>query len=331
MNNINKIAIPAGGDSSEEVVSVKSAAQIAKVLDRTKYEPYIINIKGSDWHYIAESGEKIQVDKNDFSVTVSGEKIVFDCVVIAIHGTPGENGVLQAYFDLINMPYIGCNHITSAVTFDKYITKAYLKDMDINMAKAILVRKNQQYDIDEIISKVGLPCVVKPNNGGSSFGVTIVKQKEGMENALINSFKEDWEVLIEEFIKGTEVTCGIAKTSEQTIALPPTEIVPKNEFFDYEAKYLGASEEITPARLSDDKIKLIQDTTSRVYDIFNCKGIVRVDYILKEDKLYFIEINTIPGMSEASIVPQEADVHGIGMAKLFDLVIEELLKSKVKS
>lgn len=320
------IAIVAGGDSSEYVVSVKSAAAVAEVL-KNKYNTRIVIIKGADWYWEDARGMAHRIDKNDFSLVVGDEKLRFDAAFIAIHGTPGENGLLQGYFDMIGMPYTSCNAFCSALTFSKQACKAFLAQSGIDMANAVLIRKGQKYDLKKIIAATGLPCFVKPDDSGSSFGVTKVKEFEKLEPAIEVAFKESRTILIESEMKGREVACGIVKTSGREIVFPVTEIVSKNEFFDFEAKYTpGMSEEITPAQLPEKVTQTIQTLTSRIYDHLGCKGIVRVDFIIVGDKPHFLEVNSVPGMTAESILPQQATAYGISHEELYSLVIEDLFK-----
>lgn len=325
-----KIAIVAGGDSSEYEISVESAAQLIEVLDKTRYEGYVVSVRNKVWEVQNINGENIPVDRNDFSFISGGEKNIFDCALIAIHGTPGEDGRLQSYFDLLGIPYTSSGMRTSALTFNKYTCKAYLNNFAIHTAKAILVRKGTKIDTEKIVDELGLPCFVKPNNGGSSFGVTKVKSSKEIEKALEDAFREDDEIIIEEFIKGTEITCGLLKTNDEEIILPLTEIVSKTEFFDYEAKYKGLSDEITPARVSKEVERLTRNTSSLIYDALDCKGIVRIDYILSNGKLFFLEVNTVPGMSKNSIVPQQVRAAGLDLGALFTKVIEEAIRENKK-
>lgn len=320
------IAVVYGGDSSEVVISMKSAKMVMQSIDFMKYNVYGVLIKGSEWTVKLDDETIINIDKNDFSFTMNEQKVAFDCAAIIIHGSPGENGLLQSYFDLINMPYTTCNAFVSALTFDKYACKAYLRDLNISMAKEILVRKEQKIKHNEIIDKLGLPVFVKPNAAGSSFGVTKVKSADELEKALQEALIEDDEVLIEEFIQGTELSHGIMRTKGKDIMLPVTEIVSKNDFFDFEAKYTsGMSDEITPARIDDETTKRVQSLSSKIYNWLNCNGIVRVDYILRDGELYFLEINTVPGMSEASIVPKQIQFAGLSFTEVMSILIEDSL------
>jgi D-alanine-D-alanine ligase len=322
------IAIAAGGDSSEFEVSVKSAIEVSNILS-AKYFTYIIMIKGSDWYWEDTKGRYFNVDKNDFTVKTDEMKVRFDAVFIAIHGTPGENGYLQGYFEMLRIPYTSCDAFCSALTFNKQACKLFLKDYKIPMAKARFVREGDEVDLDEMISQIGLPCFVKPNDSGSSFGVTKVKKREELEKAFETAFKESDEVLIESFMDGREVACGVVKTKSKAIILPVTEIISKNEFFDYEAKYTpGRSLEVTPADLPQKITDNIQKLSSEVYDILGCKGIVRVDFIIVNNKPYFLEINTVPGMTRESLVPQQAKAAGINLEDLYSMIVESVMAGR---
>lgn len=321
------IAIVAGGDSSEYVISIGSAEMIATWLDQSKYNIYTIIVRGGEWILKSDNVCDLIVNKDDFSFTYNNQKTKFDCALIIIHGTPGENGLLQGYFDTLKIPYTTPSTLASALTFNKIFSKNYLKAFNINQAKFVTLKKGNIIDADQIISETGLPCFVKPNCGGSSFGISKVKEKQELAKALEIAFKEDSEVLIEEFIEGTELTCGLIKTQNEEIIFPPTEIVSKNEFFDYEAKYTkGMADEITPARISKELTEEIQKLSSQIYDIFQLNGIVRIDYIYSKNKLYFMEVNTVPGMSEASIVPQQVAAMGLNMKDILTLSIEDAIE-----
>ena len=286
---------------------------------------YTIIIRGTDWYWEDNKGKVCKIDKNDFSLKKDDIKIRFDAVFIAIHGTPGENGLLQGYFDMLGIPYTSCNAFCSALTFNKQACKMYLKEYGIVMADAILLRSGHSFTQGNILKRVGLPCFVKPNDSGSSFGVTKVKTADGLVPAIAEAFKESDEVLIESFMKGTEVACGVVKVKDRAIILPVTEIVSKNEFFDYEAKYTpGMSEEITPARLSKEVTAEIQKLSSEIYDHLGCSGIVRIDFIIIDNKPWFLEVNTVPGMTVESLVPQQAKVYGLPLEELYSIVIEDL-------
>ncbi len=318
------IAIVAGGNSSEYPVSVRSAKGVESAL-KGKFETYIINIKGTDWYWEDPRGRVCRIDKNDFSLVLDDQRIRFDAAFIAIHGNPGENGLLQGYFDMIELPYTSCDAFVSALTFNKQACKLYLNEYGIPMTGGLLIRKGQKYDAAGIVRQTGLPCFVKPNASGSSFGVTKVKETTEFNEALEKAFAEGHEVLVESFMKGTEVACGVVKTRNRKIVMPVTEVVPKKEFFDYEAKYTeGLSDEITPARFSEELTNRIQELSSEIYDILGCRGIVRVDFIVTHDGPQFLEINTIPGMTPESIIPRQAAVFGISQADLYSMVIEDL-------
>jgi D-alanine-D-alanine ligase len=318
------IAIAAGGDSSEFEVSVKSAAGVEKNLS-SRYKTYIINIKGSDWYWEDKKGKYHGIDKNSFTLDTGDQKIRFDAIFIAIHGKPGENGMLQGYFDMLGIPYTSCSAFCSALTFNKHATKLYLKEYGIPVANAVLFRNDCSQNPSEIISRVGLPCFVKPNDSGSSFGVTKVKKTEDFPAAMNKALSESNEVLVESFVQGREVACGVVKTKKKSLVLPVTEIISKNEFFDYEAKYTpGKSDEITPAKMDPRIIHKIQTLSSDIYDILGCSGIVRVDFIVNGEQPYFIEINTIPGMTDESLVPKQAAAEGIPLVELYSMVIENL-------
>jgi D-alanine-D-alanine ligase len=318
------IAIVAGGDSSEFEVSVKSANEVYKVLS-SRYLIYIIMIQGPNWYWEDQKGRYHNIDKNDFSLVADEYRIRFDAVFIAIHGTPGENGLLQGYFDMMGVPYTSCSAFCSALTFNKQACKLFLKEYKIPMADAILIRKGEKIDTKNIIKQVGLPCFVKPNDSGSSFGVTKVKKSEELMAAIETALRESNEVMIEAYMDGREVACGVVKTKVKTIVLPVTEIISKNEFFDYEAKYTpGKSDEVTPADMPAVITDEIQRLSSLVYDLLGCKGIVRVDFIVIGQKPNFLEINTVPGMTEESLVPKQVQAAGLSLEELYSMVIEDL-------
>lgn len=318
------IAIVAGGDSSEFEISVKSAGEVSNTLS-DRYEVYMIIIRGTNWYWEDKKGRYHNIDKNDFSLQQGDKRVKFDGVFIAIHGTPGENGLLQGYFDMIGLPYTSCDAFCSALTFNKQACKLFLKEYGITMANAILLRKENKIDPAEISKQIGMPCFVKPNDSGSSFGVSKVKQEKELLPAIETAFKESNAVLIESFIDGREVACGVLKTKNRTIVLPLIEIISKNEYFDYEAKYTrGRSDEITPADLPVPITKKIQAISEYVYDILGCKGIVRVDFIVTGETPYFIEINTIPGMTKESLVPKEAAAAGIPLEEFYSMAVENM-------
>lgn len=320
------VAVIYGGDSSEIVISIKSAGNVFDWVDKSKYNPYMVKIQGSDWYMQQDGKPEVVVDKNDFSVTLNGEKVRFDAALIIIHGAPGENGVLQSYFDLVGIPYSTCDAFTSALTFNKFACKAFLADASVAMAKAMLIRKGDSIDTKGIVEKLGLPIFAKPNNGGSSFGVTKVKSENDLEKALEEAFKEDNEIIVEEFIAGNEFTCGAMILNGKETALPITEVVCKNEFFDFGAKYAGQADEITPARLDSEMTTMIQKKTLEIYKRLGCNGIARVDYILSEGIPYFLEINTVPGMTATSFIPQQVQAAGMSMPQVLDEVIQDAIQ-----
>ncbi|MDO9152101.1 MAG: D-alanine--D-alanine ligase [Paludibacter sp.] len=320
------IAIVAGGDSSEVDVSLKSAAGLYSFIDKDRYNLFVVTIVGKMWQVQWSENEKIAIDKNDFSFTRKGEKIKFDFAYITIHGTPGENGILQGYFDLIRLPYSCCGVLAAALTFNKFTCNQYLKGFGVKVSDSLVIRKGQSISNEEVSQKIGLPCFVKPNVGGSSFGVTKVKSIDQLQNAIAKAFAEGGEVLIETFMDGTEITCGMYKTKQKTVVFPVTEVVPKNEFFDFDAKYKGESEEITPARISQSLTERVQKLTSAIYDILGCKGIVRVDYIITKGELInLLEVNTTPGMTTASFIPQQVAAAGLDIKDVMSEIIENEL------
>jgi len=321
---VRTIAIVAGGDSPEFKISVKSASEVAKALSGM-YKVYIIMIRGTEWYWEDEKGRNHKIDKNDFTLVVDDLHIRFDAVFIAIHGTPGENGLLQGYFDMMHMPYTSCGAFCSALTFNKQACKWFLREYGIPMADSVLIRKEEKLDPVAIVKQTGIPCFVKPNDSGSSFGVTKVKKKEELLPAIVTAFRESDEVMIEACMNGREVACGIAETKSKTYVLPVTEIISKNEFFDYEAKYTsGKSDEVTPAELPASVTNEIQRLSLRIYDLLRCKGIVRVDFIVIKEKPYFLEINTVPGMTGESLVPKQAKAARIPLDEFYSMVIEDL-------
>ncbi len=319
-----KIALLAGGDSPEREIALQSAAQIEQALDHEKYDITLIDLHHRDWHNTAPDGRQWQVDKNDFSITVDGVHTAFDYALIVIHGTPGEDGRLQGYLDMMGVPYSSCSMVSSVVTFDKITTKRTLVG-HVNMARELFVRKGEPCDAEEIVQELGLPLFVKPNANGSSFGVTKVHTAEELPAAIEAAFAQDDEILIEECITGREIGCGILIAGGREYIFPETEIVPKNDFFDYEAKYTaGRSEEITPARISPEVRAELNRMTLDAYKTCRCSGVVRVDFIITpEGKPYFIELNSIPGMSPGSIVPKQARAMGMSLGELYDLVIAD--------
>lgn len=317
------IAIVAGGDSSEFPVSLRSAQGLYSFMDKEKYTVYIVEMKGLCWEAVLPDGNKTAVDRNDFSFLLNGEKITFDFAYIIIHGTPGENGLLQGYFDLLHIPYSTCDVLASALTFNKFALNHYLQGFGIRISDSLLVRKGSDICDQDVIEKIGLPCFIKPNEGGSSFGVTKVKTAEQIRPAIEKAIHESDEVMVEAFMAGTEITCGCYKTRTKEVVFPITEVVSKNEFFDYAAKYDGESQEITPARLDDDTTRRVKTLTSAIYDILGCEGIIRVDYIITEGgKINLLEVNTTPGMTATSFIPQQVRAAGLDMKDVLTDIIE---------
>lgn len=322
---MKNIAIIAGGNSSEYEVSMKSGKNIYNEVDETRYNKYLVVLKERDWH-VEIGEEKFPVDKNDFSFTRNGEKILFDFAYITIHGVPGENGLLQGYLDMMGVPYGCCNVLASALTFDKHTCNTYLKSYGVNVADSVMLIRGMTYDVNEIINEVGLPCFVKPNAEGSSFGVTKVKEAAQLEDALKKAFALCREVLIETFIDGTELTCGVVKAGDMDITMPIAEVVPKNEFFDFEAKYDPTkSDEIIPARISPELTNRIKTLSSMIYDILRCEGIIRVDYIVREDEIFMLEVNTTPGMTSNSFVPKMVRAMGGTLREVLTKIIDNKL------
>ena len=320
-----KIALITGGYSGEAVISYKSANAIEKNIDANKWDCYKIDINPLGWNYLSPDGKKFPVDKNDFSITIGGNKIHFDAILISLHGTPGEDGKLQGYFDTLNIPYSTCDTATSALTFNKRYTVAVASFAGMYVAKSVHLFKHIPVTTDHILKELKLPVFVKPNNGGSSIGMSKVKLPGELQAALDKAFKEDDQVLVEEFIKGRELTIGVFKSKGEVIALPITDIIAKNEFFDFEAKYEGASDEITPAVIEESIAEKIRTEARKAYAIFNCKGIVRIDFIYDEasGNPYMLEINTVPGQSEASLVPQQVVAMGWTLKQFYSTLIEE--------
>ena len=321
-----RIALLAGGDSSEREIALNSAHQISESLNREKYDVKVIDLHHRSWTY-TENGKRYEMDKNDFSLTVESVRYEFDYALIIIHGTPGEDGKLQGYLDMMGIPYSSCSQVSSTITFDKVSTKRAVTQRGINVAKEIFLHKGETFSAEAIVAELGLPLFVKPNASGSSFGVTRVTEMEQIEEAVALAFTESEEVLIEECITGREFGCGVLITKEEELVLPITEIVSKNAFFDYEAKYTaGMSDEITPAPISEEWAKMLAHDAVEAYKACRCRGIVRIDFIVTEEgKAYIIEVNSIPGMSSGSIVPKQARTAGISLGELYDKVIEDTM------
>ncbi len=316
------IAVIAGGNSSEREVSLRSANTVLEHLDKELYNPYLVEIKGNSMTVIT-NGTNTPVDLNDFSFSKDGEKVNFHYAYIIIHGTPGENGILEGYLKMVDIPHSTCGVLASALTFNKFMLNQFLKSFGIRIADSIMLRKGDTITAADVVEKIGLPCFIKPSDGGSSFGTTKVKEPEQIEEAIAAAFNESDEIMIEQFMQGTEVTNGYYKTKQREVMLPVTEVVPKRDFFDYEAKYNGAVEEITPARIPDELRDRIQMLTAAIYKIVGCNGIIRNDYIITEDnKINLLEINTIPGMTETSFIPQQIRAAGMTVKEVLTEIIE---------
>lgn len=316
------IAVLAGGNSSEFNISVKSGKEILRWLHNAGFTAYLVVIKGNNWQ-VKEEKNDFPLNKEDFSFKKNGQSVKFDYVWNSIHGTPGEDGIIEACLNLLHIPYNCSGLLTSAMSFNKYVAKNYLKQFGIPTAEADLIDKNKPLDIDRILERVGIPCFIKPNSGGSSFGTTKVTHSDQLSAAIKLAFKEDKQVIAESYLKGREITCGIFKTRKEEFILPLTEIISKSEFFDYKAKYEGEADEITPADLDDDLKKRTSQLASTIYDIMQCKGIVRIDFIIKGNQIYFLELNTIPGMSKESIVPQQVEAMKITMEEVLTKIISD--------
>lgn len=321
-----KVAIVMGGYSSEYLISLKSGQVVYDQLDCTKYEPYKVHIFKEKWVLVLDNGIEYPIDKNDFSATINGEKITFDVVFNAIHGTPGEDGFLQAYFELIHLPITGCDFYQAALTFNKRDMLSVLKPYGIKTAISYFLNEGDPILVEEIVNKVGLPCFVKPNRSGSSFGISMVKQSEDLLTAIENAYKEDNEIIIESYLKGTEVSVGVILFKDEIKVLPITEIVSENDFFDYEAKYEGKSQEITPARISEEEQLKVEEVAKRIYKILKMSGFSRSEFILVDGEPFLLEMNTVPGLTAESILPQQARQAQISMAELFDNAITIALK-----
>lgn len=328
-----KIAIVCGGDSSEHDVSLRSAQGLYSFFDKDRYDVYIVDMKGLDWNVDLGDGTTSKIDLNDFSFKKDGNKIYFDYAYITIHGTPGENGILQGYFELIGMPYSTSGVLVEAMTFDKFVLNQYLRGYGVSVADSMLIRKGYEEVVsdDEVEERIGMPCFVKPAADGSSFGVSKVKNKDQLAPAIRKAMLESSDVMVESYLEGTEISIGCYKTREKSVVLPATEVVTSNEFFDYDAKYNGQVKEITPARISEETAKRVAELTSHIYDILHCNGIIRIDYIIgkgigkdgKEvDKINLLEVNTTPGMTVTSFIPQQVNAAGLKMSDVLTDIVE---------
>ena len=326
MNNLKRtIAIVCGGNSSEYGVSLRSAQGLYSFFDKERYNVYIVVIKGQRWLVELHDGTTAPIDKNDFSFKLNGELVMFDYAYITIHGTPGENGILQGYFELIHLPYSTSGVLVEALTFDKFVLNQYLRSYGVSVAESLLIRKGYEELVndDEIEERIGMPCFVKPAADGSSFGVSKVKNKDQLAPAIRKAMMESPEIMVESYLEGTEITQGIYKTKEKTVLLPITEVVTSNEFFDYDAKYNGQVDEITPARIPEEVAERVGKITSHIYDILHCNGIIRIDYIIsKEGKINMLEVNTTPGMTATSFIPQQVRAAGLDIKDVLTDIVE---------
>ena len=327
------VAIVCGGDSSEHDVSLRSAQGLYSFFDKEKYNVYIVDVKGTDWHVDLNDGTTAPIDRNDFSFVLNGQVVLFDYAYITMHGTPGENGLLQGYFDLIRLPYSTSGVLVEAMTFDKFVLNQYLRGYGVSVADSMLIRQGYEEIVsdDEIEQRIGMPCFVKPAADGSSFGVSKVKNKDQLAPAIRKAMMESPEVMVEQYLEGTEISVGCYKTKGKSVVLPATEVVTSNEFFDYDAKYNGQVQEITPARLSAETTERVRQLTSHIYDILHCNGIIRIDYIIgkgvgsdgkETDKISMLEINTTPGMTPTSFIPQQVKAAGLNITDVLTEIVE---------
>ncbi len=325
-----KIALVTGGYSGEAVISYRSANTIYNNLDKNLYDVYLVDVTAEGWFYKTGDDTRIPVNKNDFTIPVNGENVSFDAVFIGMHGTPGEDGKLQGYFDMLGLPYTSCNAAASALTFNKRYTTAVAGASGINVAKSLLFFKDGAQTAAKEAASLQFPVFVKPNNGGSSIGMSKVNSADGLEAAIEKAFREDNQVLVEEMIQGREFTVGVFRTKGEVIVLPITEVVTHNEFFDFEAKYQGKSSETTPAEMPEAWQVRLEETAARVYKVFNCRGVVRMDFIFNEEKNepFLLEINTIPGQSDASVIPQQVRAKGWNLTDFYTLLVEEALENR---
>lgn len=329
MNGKPNIAVITGGHSGEYEIAVQSGENIYKQLDKNRFDVCLILMKGNSWSFRTASGEVVEVDKNDFTLPLPQGRVRFDAVFIAIHGTPGENGKLQGYFDMLGIPYVGCKADISALTFNKYLCNTYLKAFQVLMTDSVHLYRHETADTEAIISQLGLPCFVKPCGSGSSVGVTKVKSAKDLQAAIKEAFVYDDEILIERFVPGRELACGVVALNHEPKVIAITEICPKKEFFDYEAKYqAGLSDEITPADIPAEWQRQCEEESVRIYKALGCSGIVRIDYIANEQGLYFIEVNTIPGQTGGSIVPKQLAWRGWDFSELCTELLDEVLEKK---
>ncbi len=334
MKNIKRtIAILCGGDSSEYGVSLRSGQGVFSFFDKERYNVYIVVVKGLDWHVELPDGTSVPVDRNDFSFMENGNLVQFDYAYITIHGTPGENGIIQGYLELIHLPYSTSGVLVEALTFNKFVFNQYMRGYGVRVPDSLLIRKGYDEIVsdDEIEERIGMPCFVKPAADGSSFGVSKVKNKDQLAPAIRKAMLECEDVMVEKYVEGTEISMGCYKTRSKSVVLPATEVVTKREFFDYDAKYNGQVQEITPARISEDTNRRVKEITSHIYDILHCNGLIRIDYIISHeknsdgelvDKINMIEVNTTPGMTATSFIPQQVRAAGLDMTEVLTDIVE---------
>ena len=325
LQGMMNIAIVAGGDSGEYGISIKSGKQVELHMDRSRFNPFLIEMKGKHWFYRAGL-KRFPVDRNDFTITIGRRRIRFDAVFVAIHGTPGENGKLQGYLDILGIPYTSCDATTSALTFNKSFCKQVVRSCEVKTARSLHLFKGRKDNLSRISRDLTLPLFIQPNNGGSSVGMSKVNLKKELGPALEMAFREDEEVLAEEFIKGRELTCGVLRTDGKLLSFPVTEIIPKKEYFDYEAKYRkGMADEVVPAAITREESDRCRELSARLYESLNCRGVVRFDYIYDGHDFWFLEVNTVPGLSAASIVPKMARAHGWTFTQLISVLLDETM------
>lgn len=324
-----RVVLFMGGDSGEYEVSIASSSQIKNHLDPEKFEVYPVLIRDGKWNFTHENGTQIPFDRNNHCLFIGGETVKFDCAFIAIHGTPGEDGKLQGYLDIAGIPYTTCDVTTSALTFNKYFCNDLAKQYGVKVATTIILRQGETWNPVSLVNEIGLPCFIKPNKSGSSVGVSKVYELAGIGDAIKKAFAEDDEVLVQQFIKGREMACGVFTLNGKVQVLPVTEVISKNDFFDYKAKYTeGLASEITPAPITEDQSAECKRLTDYMYRKFNCKGVVRFDYFLTENEWWFLEVNTVPGFSAESIIPKQAKVAGFELKEFFGALIDEAIRNK---
>jgi len=323
----SNIVLFMGGDSGEYEVSIASAAQVKSFLDPEKFNVYPVLIRDGKWIYTNNDGTLVHFDRNNHCLLIEGVAVTFDCAFIAIHGTPGEDGKLQGYLDMVGIPYTSCDVTTSALTFNKYFCNDLAKQYGVNVAATVILRKGETWNAGALAAEVGLPCFIKPNKAGSSVGVSKVYEAAGIDGAIAKAFLEDDEVLVQQFIKGREMACGVFSVGGEVKVLPVTEVISKNDFFDYQAKYTeGLASEITPAPITEDQSAECQRLTAYLYRKFNCRGVVRFDYFLTNNEWWFLEVNTVPGFSAESIVPKQAKAEGYQLRDFFGMLVQDAMR-----